>query len=42
MVKQLAITTVPGNIIADRNGKIVEINADLDRIKERIKKIDNK
>ncbi|MDY3846761.1 MAG: DUF4369 domain-containing protein [Prevotella sp.] len=42
VVKQLAITTVPGNIIADRNGKIVEINADLDRIKERIKKIDNK
>ena len=37
-VRQLAITTVPGNIVADDKGKIIAINASRDKLKEIIDK----
>lgn len=37
-VRQLAITRVPGNIVADSNGKIIAINLSKDKLKELIDK----
>ena len=37
-VRQLAITTVPGNIVADSNGKIIAVNLPKDKLKELIDK----
>ena len=37
-MRQLGITTVPGNIVADSNGKIVAINLSKEKLKEMIEK----
>ena len=37
-VRQLAITTVPGNIVADSNGRIIAVNMPKDKLKELIEK----
>ena len=37
-VRQLAISTVPGNIVADDKGKIIAVNATKDKLKEIVDK----
>ena len=37
-MRQLAITTVPGNIVADSKGKIIAINLTKEKLRETIEK----
>lgn len=39
LVQQLGISSVPGNIFFDRNGKVLAINVPMDKMDEQVKKV---